>query len=41
MSQNTFFDAETCMSRSHGHCNTMGTASTMASMAGLFMFFYL
>ncbi len=24
--------AEACMSRSHGHCMTMGTASTMASM---------
>jgi dihydroxy-acid dehydratase len=27
-----FLDAESCMSRSHGHCMTMGTASTMASM---------
>jgi L-arabonate dehydrase len=27
-----FFEAEACMSRSHGHCMTMGTASTMASM---------
>src|SRR5450755_3138609 len=27
-----FFDAESCMHRSHGHCLTMGTASTMASM---------
>ena len=27
-----FFDAEACMSRSAGHCMTMGTASTMASM---------
>ncbi|HEU5296497.1 MAG TPA: IlvD/Edd family dehydratase [Burkholderiaceae bacterium] len=27
-----FFDAESCMHRSHGHCMTMGTASTMASM---------
>ena len=27
-----FMDAETCMSRSAGHCMTMGTASTMASM---------
>ena len=27
-----FFDAESCMRRSHGHCMTMGTASTMASM---------
>ncbi len=28
-----FMDAEACMSRSAGHCMTMGTASTMASMA--------
>jgi dihydroxy-acid dehydratase len=28
-----FFDAEACQSRSNGHCMTMGTASTMASMA--------
>jgi L-arabonate dehydrase len=27
-----FMDAESCMHRSHGHCMTMGTASTMASM---------
>ena len=27
-----FFEAEACMSRSAGHCMTMGTASTMASM---------
>jgi dihydroxy-acid dehydratase len=27
-----FMEAETCMSRSAGHCMTMGTASTMASM---------
>src|SRR5687767_8597248 len=27
-----FHEAETCMHRSHGHCMTMGTASTMASM---------
>ncbi|MEO8937071.1 MAG: IlvD/Edd family dehydratase [Burkholderiaceae bacterium] len=27
-----FFDAESCMHRSHGHCMTMGTASTMACM---------
>ena len=27
-----FSEAETCMSRSAGHCMTMGTASTMASM---------
>lgn len=32
MSQEEFFDAESCMHRSHGHCMTMGTASTMASM---------
>src|SRR5205085_10205292 len=25
-------EAESCMHRSHGHCMTMGTASTMASM---------
>src|SRR5689334_6174789 len=28
-----FHEAESCMHRSHGHCMTMGTASTMASMA--------
>src|ERR1035438_9250902 len=27
-----FMDAESCMSRSSGHCMSMGTASTMASM---------
>jgi L-arabonate dehydrase len=27
-----FMEAEACMSRSNGHCMTMGTASTMASM---------
>jgi L-arabonate dehydrase len=27
-----FLDAENCMNRSRGHCMTMGTASTMASM---------
>ncbi len=27
-----FFEAESSMHRSHGHCMTMGTASTMASM---------
>src|SRR5438477_10420577 len=27
-----FHEAESCMNRSHGHCMTMGTASTMASM---------
>jgi L-arabonate dehydrase len=27
-----FLEAESCMSRSKGHCMTMGTASTMASM---------
>lgn len=25
-------EAETCLARSNGHCNTMGTASTMATM---------
>ena len=32
MSMQEFMDAEACMSRSVGHCMTMGTASTMASM---------
>jgi len=32
MSIDEFMQAESCMSRSHGHCMTMGTASTMASM---------
>ncbi len=32
MSLQDFMDAESCMSRSVGHCMTMGTASTMASM---------
>ncbi|HKV39474.1 MAG TPA: IlvD/Edd family dehydratase [Blastocatellia bacterium] len=32
MSQGEFMEAEACMSRSAGHCMTMGTASTMASM---------
>jgi dihydroxyacid dehydratase/phosphogluconate dehydratase len=32
MSAAEFSEAETCMSRSAGHCMTMGTASTMASM---------
>lgn len=32
MSEEEFFAAESCMSRSAGHCMTMGTASTMASM---------
>src|SRR5437016_8973185 len=27
-----FHEAESCMHRSHGHCMTMGTASTMASV---------
>src|SRR5206468_1770463 len=27
-----FHEAESCMNRSHGHCMTMGTASTMTSM---------
>ncbi len=33
MTQEEFLDAEASMSRSTGTCNTMGTASTMASMA--------
>ena len=32
MSQNDFLAAEGCMSRSAGHCMTMGTASTMACL---------
>ncbi len=32
MTMDDFMDAEACMSRSIGHCMTMGTASTMASM---------
>jgi L-arabonate dehydrase len=32
MSREDFMDAEACMSRSAGHCMTMGTASTMACM---------
>lgn len=32
MSLDAFMAAEACMSRSPGHCNTMGTASTMNSM---------
>jgi L-arabonate dehydrase len=32
MSQEEFTAAESCMNRSKGHCMTMGTASTMASM---------
>ncbi|MGO4915489.1 L-arabinonate dehydratase [Pseudogemmobacter sp. W21_MBD1_M6] len=33
MTQDEFLEAEQSMSRSPGSCNTMGTASTMASMA--------
>src|ERR1700730_14686497 len=33
MTQIEFNEAESCMSRSAGHCMTMGTASTMASIA--------
>lgn len=33
MEQEEFLEAEAAMSRSPGSCNTMGTASTMASMA--------
>ena len=32
MSEEEFEEAEACMSRSQGHCSTMGTASTMAVM---------
>ncbi len=32
MTEEEFAEAETCMSRSAGHCMTMGTASTMASV---------
>jgi L-arabonate dehydrase len=32
MSECDFLDAEGCMNRSNGHCMTMGTASTMASV---------
>jgi dihydroxy-acid dehydratase len=32
MTQEEFTEAESCMNRSRGHCMTMGTASTMASM---------
>jgi dihydroxy-acid dehydratase len=32
MTMNDCIEAEACMSRSAGHCMTMGTASTMASM---------
>jgi L-arabonate dehydrase len=32
MSEEDFEEAEACMSRSAGHCSTMGTASTMAVM---------
>ena len=32
MSMADFMEAESCMSRSDGHCMTMGTASTMACM---------
>jgi dihydroxy-acid dehydratase len=32
MTQEEFTSAESCMHRSKGHCMTMGTASTMASM---------
>jgi len=32
MTQEEFTEAESCMNRSSGHCMTMGTASTMASI---------
>ncbi len=33
ISAQDFFAAESCMSRSRGHCNTMGTASTMTNLS--------
>jgi L-arabonate dehydrase len=33
MSQKDFAEAESCMSRSAGHCSTMGTASTMSAIS--------
>src|SRR5437764_1041401 len=33
LSEEDFLDSESSMIRSRGHCNTMGTASTMAVMA--------
>lgn len=33
MSHDDFLDLESCMTRSRGSCNTMGTASTMACMS--------
>jgi dihydroxy-acid dehydratase len=33
MSMDDFLDLESCMTRSRGSCNTMGTASTMACMS--------
>jgi dihydroxy-acid dehydratase len=33
MTMDEFLDLESCMTRSRGSCNTMGTASTMACMA--------
>jgi L-arabonate dehydrase len=32
MKEEEYFEAESCMHRSKGHCMTMGTASTMANM---------
>ena len=32
MTLQDFMEAESCMSRSAGHCMTMGTASTMLAM---------
>jgi dihydroxy-acid dehydratase len=32
LAREEFTDAESCMHRSHGHCMTMGTASTMACL---------
>jgi dihydroxy-acid dehydratase len=33
MAREDFFEAESCIARSNGHCMTMGTASTMACLA--------
>jgi dihydroxy-acid dehydratase len=33
LSERAFLDSESCMIRSRGHCNTMGTASTMGLLA--------
>lgn len=33
LTEEEIYEAEACAARSNGHCNTMGTASTMATMA--------